>query len=71
VNGSYAKNIVKSFRDPNSRVKLMIVADKFQTGFDEPLLHTLYIDKRLSGANAVQTIGYLTPFRRSLGFGVY
>lgn len=49
----------------------MIVADKFQTGFDEPLLHTLYIDKRLSGANAVQTIGYLTPFRRSLGFGVY
>lgn len=57
LNGKYARNIVKSFKDPNSRVKLIIVADKFQTGFDEPLLHTLYIDKRLRGSNAVQTIG--------------
>jgi type I restriction enzyme R subunit len=57
VNGKYAKAIVRSFKDPASNVKLIIVADKFQTGFDEPLLHTLYIDKRLRGSNAVQTIG--------------
>ena len=37
----------------------MIVADKYQTGFDQPLLHTLYIDKVLSGVKAVQTLSRL------------
>jgi len=38
---------------------MIICADKFQTGFDEPMLHTMYIDKSLRNANAVQTIGRL------------
>lgn len=36
--------------------KILIVADKYQTGFDQPLLHTLYVDKPLSGVKAVQTL---------------
>jgi type I restriction enzyme R subunit len=39
--------------------RIMIVAEKFQTGFDQPLLHTMYVDKRLSGVNAVQTLSRL------------
>ena len=39
--------------------KILIVADKYQTGFDQPLLHTLYIDKVLSGVKAVQTLSRL------------
>ncbi|MBE9176710.1 type I restriction endonuclease subunit R [Synechocystis salina LEGE 06155] len=39
--------------------KILIVADKYQTGFDEPLLHTMYVDKRLSGVKAVQTLSRL------------
>ena len=37
----------------------MICADKFQTGYDEPLLHTMYVDKPLSGIKAVQTLSRL------------
>jgi type I restriction enzyme R subunit len=36
--------------------KILIVANKFQTGFDQPLLHTMYIDKLLNGITAVQTL---------------
>ncbi|MCP5515617.1 MAG: type I restriction endonuclease subunit R, partial [Spirochaetales bacterium] len=39
--------------------RFLIVADKFQTGFDEPLLHTMYVDKQLSGIKAVQTLSRL------------
>lgn len=39
--------------------KILIVADKYQTGFDQPLLHTLYVDKVLSGVKAVQTLSRL------------
>jgi type I restriction enzyme R subunit len=39
--------------------RLLIVANKFQTGFDQPLLHTMYVDKRLAGVNAVQTLSRL------------
>ena len=39
--------------------QLLIVAEKFQTGFDQPLLHTMYVDKVLSGLNAVQTLSRL------------
>jgi type I restriction enzyme, R subunit len=39
--------------------KILIVADKYQTGFDQPLLHTLYVDKPLSGVRAVQTLSRL------------
>ena len=36
--------------------RFLICADKFQTGYDEPLLHTMYVDKILSGIKAVQTL---------------
>src|SRR5690606_32784427 len=39
--------------------RLLVVADKFQTGYDEPLLHTMYVDKGLSGIKAVQTLSRL------------
>lgn len=39
--------------------QILIAADKFQTGFDQPLLHTMYVDKRLSGIQAVQTLSRL------------
>lgn len=39
--------------------RFLICADKFQTGYDEPLLHTMYVDKQLSGVKAVQTLSRL------------
>lgn len=42
--------------DPN---RILVVANKFQTGYDEPLLHTMYVDKALSGVLAVQTLSRL------------
>ncbi len=39
--------------------RLLLVADKYQTGFDQPLLHTMYVDKKLSGVRAVQTLSRL------------
>ena len=42
-----------------SEMRFMVVANKFQTGFDQPLLHTMYVDKKLGGVNAVQTLSRL------------
>jgi len=42
-----------------SAYRFLIVANKFQTGFDQPLLHTMYVDKKLGGVNAVQTLSRL------------
>ena len=39
--------------------QVLVVADKYQTGFDQPLLHTMYVDKKLSGVQAVQTLSRL------------
>jgi type I restriction enzyme R subunit len=39
--------------------QILLVADKYQTGFDQPLLHTMYVDKKLSGVKAVQTLSRL------------
>lgn len=39
--------------------QILIVADKYQTGYDEPLLHTMFVDKKLSGLKAVQTLSRL------------
>jgi type I restriction enzyme, R subunit len=38
---------------------VLVVAEKYQTGFDEPLLHTMFVDKKLSGVKAVQTLSRL------------
>jgi type I restriction enzyme R subunit len=42
-----------------SEYRFLVAADKFQTGFDQPLLHTMYVDKKLGGVNAVQTLSRL------------
>jgi type I restriction enzyme, R subunit len=39
--------------------KILLVADKYQTGYDQPLLHSMYVDKKLSGVKAVQTLSRL------------
>jgi type I restriction enzyme R subunit len=39
--------------------RILVVAEKFQTGFDQPLLHTMFVDKQLLGVNAVQTLSRL------------
>lgn len=43
----------------NDDFNMLIVAEKYQTGFDEPLLHTMFVDKKLSGVKAVQTLSRL------------
>ena len=43
---------------------MLIVAEKYQTGFDEPLLHTMFVDKKLSGVKAVQTLSRLNRTTR-------
>lgn len=47
----------EAFKQEEYRV--LLVANKYQTGFDQPLLHTMYVDKRLSGVLAVQTLSRL------------
>lgn len=44
---------------------MLIVAEKYQTGFDEPLLHTMFVDKKLSGVKAVQTLSRLNRTTKS------
>lgn len=57
LNGFPSKDIPARFRqDP---YRFLIVANKFVTGFDEPLLHTMYVDKPLAGVQAVQTLSRL------------
>ncbi len=47
----------EAFGGPDYQV--LLVAEKYQTGFDQPLLHTMYVDKRLAGIQAVQTLSRL------------
>ena len=57
LNG-FSSNLIadKIQEDP---YRFLVCADKFQTGYDEPLLHTMYVDKILSGVKAVQTLSRL------------
>jgi type I restriction enzyme, R subunit len=57
LNGFPSSQIADRIREDPYR--FLIVADKFQTGYDEPLLHTMYVDKVLSGIKAVQTLSRL------------
>lgn len=56
-NGFDGNDIPKGFKNPLYRV--LIVCNKFQTGFDEPLLHSMFVDKSLSGVQCVQTLSRL------------
>jgi type I restriction enzyme R subunit len=51
------KKLRKAFR--SDEFNILVVANKYQTGFDEPLLHSMYVDKKLHGVNAVQTLSRL------------
>ncbi|AMA49501.1 type I restriction endonuclease subunit R [Flavobacterium covae] len=55
--GIKEKELPEHFATPE--YSILLVADKYQTGFDQPLLHTMYVDKRLSGIQAVQTLSRL------------
>ena len=57
LNGFPSNLIADRFREDPYR--FLICADKFQTGYDEPLLHTMYVDKPLAGIKAVQTLSRL------------
>ncbi len=55
--GIKAKELPERFSTEEFQV--LLVAEKYQTGFDQPLLHTMYVDKRLAGIQAVQTLSRL------------
>ncbi len=55
--GVREKELPEKFTTPEYQV--LLVAEKYQTGFDQPLLHTMYVDKRLAGIQAVQTLSRL------------
>lgn len=65
LNGFSSASIPTEFE--KDEYKFLLVANKFQTGFDQPLLHTMYVDKKLGGVNAVQTLSRLNrshPLKR-------
>lgn len=55
--GIREKELPEKFATPEYQV--LLVAEKYQTGFDQPLLHTMFVDKRLAGIQAVQTLSRL------------
>lgn len=57
MNGFADSKTAETFKQEPYRI--LIVANKYQTGFDQPLLHTMYVDKKLGGVNAVQTLSRL------------
>lgn len=65
LNGFPSRDIGENFRKDGYRI--LVVANKFLTGFDEPLLHTMYIDKRLQSVLAVQTLSRLNRSNAKMG----
>jgi len=57
MNGFPDSQTATKFDEDDNRI--LVVANKYQTGFDQPLLHTMYVDKRLGGVGAVQTLSRL------------
>lgn len=57
MNGFPEEQTVEKFKE--NEYKFLIVANKFQTGFDQPLLYAMYVNKQLRGVNAVQTLSRL------------
>jgi type I restriction enzyme R subunit len=58
MNG-FPSSRIEEFFGTDDTYRFLIVAEKFQAGYDEPLLHTMYVDKILSGGRAVQTLSRL------------
>jgi type I restriction enzyme, R subunit len=57
INGFNEKQLPKKF--DSDEYQVLLVAEKYQTGFDQPKLHTMFVDKKLSGLKAVQTLSRL------------
>lgn len=57
MNGFSEAKLRDEFEKPDYRI--LVVAEKYQTGYDQPLLHTMYVDRRLKGLQAVQTLSRL------------
>lgn len=57
MNGAPESQTEESLKEPQFRI--LIVNNKFQTGFDEPMLHTMYVDKKFGGLQCVQTLSRL------------
>ncbi|WP_434686233.1 type I restriction endonuclease subunit R [Pseudanabaena minima] len=64
LNGFPSKDIPTEFAKDD--YKILVVANKFLTGFDEPLLHTMYVDKKLQSVQAVQTLSRLNRCNASV-----
>lgn len=62
LNNISEKNLPVEFH--GRKYNFLIVAEKYQTGFDEPLLHTMFVDKKLDGVKAVQTLSRLNRTAR-------
>lgn len=62
MNGIKESELPEKFNTVEYQV--LLVAEKYQTGFDQPLLHSMYVDKRLSGIQAVQTLSRLNRTMR-------
>ncbi|AAZ98638.1 DEAD/DEAH box helicase [Thiobacillus denitrificans ATCC 25259] len=58
MNGGIKEGVLPEKFD-SSEYQVLLVAEKYQTGYDQPLLHTMYVDKRLAGIQAVQTLSRL------------
>lgn len=62
-NGLEGSDIALGLKDP--RFRILIVSNKFQTGFDEPLMHSMFVDKKLNGVQCVQTLSRLNRTKKS------
>ncbi|ALY60535.1 TPA: type I restriction endonuclease subunit R [Pseudomonas aeruginosa] len=65
LNGIAARDLPEAFEKDD--YKILVVANKYLTGFDEPMLHTMYVDKKLQGVLAVQALSRLNRCNWKLG----
>ena len=65
INGIAARDLPDEFEKDD--FKILVVANKYLTGFDEPMLHTMYVDKKLQGVLAVQALSRLNRCNWKLG----
>jgi type I restriction enzyme R subunit len=65
LNGFSARDLPDEFEKDDT--KILVVANKYLTGFDEPMLHTMYVDKKLQGVLAVQALSRLNRCNWKLG----
>ncbi len=65
INGIAARDLPETFEKDD--YKILVVANKYLTGFDEPMLHTMYVDKKLQGVLAVQALSRLNRCNWKLG----